>query len=136
MASAKTISAIFVLALAGCADSGGTRSVVQTGPTTLQAVQTTIFSQRCATSGCHTGGGPFGLDLSDGLTYGNTVGVVSAELPPLARVTPFNAADSYLYMKISGDPRILGDLMPAEGPLLTSEQLQWVKDWIDAGAIP
>ena len=127
--------ATLVMVSAACVDTRGTRSVVQTGPTTLQAVQTTIFTPRCAMSGCHVAGGPFGLDLSNGLTAGNTIGVASAELPGYARVTPFDATNSYLYMKISGDARMLGDPMPAQGPLLTAQQLQTVADWINAGAL-
>jgi hypothetical protein len=126
---------LLAVALAGCVDPRGTRSVVQTGPTTLQAVQVSIFTPRCATSGCHVSGAPFGLDLRSGLTAGNTIGVASAELPGFARITPFDATNSYLYMKVSGDPRLLGDPMPAQGPLLTSQQLQLVADWINAGAI-
>lgn len=123
-------------ALAGCVDARGTRSVVQAGPTTLQAVQVSVFTPRCATSGCHTGGGPFGLDLSNGLTAGNTIGVSSAEVPAYDRITPYDAANSYLYMKISGDPRLLGDPMPAPpNALLTPQQVQLVADWINAGAI-
>ena len=102
----------------------------------MQAVQTTVFTPRCSTSGCHDAGGFFGLDLSNGQTMGNTVGVPSAEIPSLQRVTPFDATNSYLYMKVSGDPRILGDPMPAQGQPLTSEQLQLIEDWINAGALP
>jgi len=128
--------AILAVALAGCVDPRGTRSVVQAGPTTLQAVQVSVFTPRCAVSGCHVSGAPFGLDLSSGLTAGNTIGVMSSELPGFARVTPFDATNSYLYMKVSGDPRLLGDPMPAPpNPLLTSQQLQLVEDWINAGAI-
>jgi len=127
--------AALALVLTACVDTRGTRSVVQVGPTTLQAVQTTIFTPRCAMSGCHVAGAPFGLDLSNGLTAGNTIGVTSAELPGYDRVTPFDATNSYLYMKVAGDPRILGDPMPASGPLLTAQQLQVVADWINAGAL-
>jgi len=131
----RLLSVVFALALSGCVDTRGTRSVVQSGPTTLQAVQVAIFTPRCATSGCHTSGGPFGLDLSSGVTAGNTIGVPSAELPGFERVTPFDSTNSYLYMKISGDPRILGDPMPEQGPLLTPQQLQLIADWINTGAI-
>lgn len=129
------LAPVLALALAGCVDPRGTQSVVQTGPTTLQAVQVAIFTPRCATSGCHVSGAPFGLDLSSGLTAGNTIGVASAELPGFSRITPFDATNSYLYMKVSGDPRLLGDPMPAQGPLLSSQQLQLIADWINAGAI-
>jgi mono/diheme cytochrome c family protein len=136
MSVRATIVLICVLACAGCADSGGTRSVVQAGPTTLQAVQTAVFTPNCAMSGCHTSGGAFGLDLSNGQSYGNTFEFSSVEVPAFERVDPFDADNSYLYMKITGDPRILGDPMPLSGPMLTPEQVQLVADWINAGALP
>jgi len=131
-----TIAAFCALAFAGCVDNGGTRSVVQTGPVTLSAVQATIFTPRCATSGCHTDGGVFGLDLSSGATYGTAVDIPSFEMPLINRVVPFDAANSYLYMKVSGDPRIQGDPMPQLGPSLTTEQLGLIEDWINEGALP
>lgn len=126
---------VFAAALTGCVDTRGTRSVVQTGPTTLQAVQVAILTPRCATSGCHVSGAPFGLDLRSGATAGNTIGVASAELPGYDRVTPFDAANSYLYMKVSGDPRMLGDPMPALSAPLSPQEVQLIADWINAGAI-
>ena len=136
MAIRHTWMALGALLLAGCVDNGGTRNVVQTGPTTLSAVQATVFTPRCATSGCHQQGGPFGLDLSNGATFGTTVGVSAAEMPSLARVTPFDAANSYLYMKVAGDPRINGDVMPLNAPPLTTEQLRVIETWINEGALP
>jgi hypothetical protein len=130
------LSCLLAVATFGCVDARGTRSVVQSGPTTLQAVQVSVFTPRCATSGCHVNGGPFGLDLNSGSTSGNTIGVPSAELQGFDRITPFDATNSYLYMKISGDPRLLGDPMPAPpNSLLTPQQVQLVADWINAGAI-
>ncbi|NIL99382.1 MAG: hypothetical protein GTN89_00095 [Acidobacteria bacterium] len=126
---------VFGAALAGCVDTRGTQSVVQAGPTTLQAVQVSVFTPRCAVSGCHVDGAPFGLDLRTGATAGNTIMVPSAEMPTLNRVTPFDATNSYLYMKVSGDPRILGDPMPAFGAPLSPQEVQLIADWINAGAL-
>jgi hypothetical protein len=63
----------------------------------------------------------------------STVGVVATELSGFKRVAPGNAADSYLYMKIAGDPRIAGDRMPFGGTL-TAAEIELVRAWIDAGA--
>ncbi len=123
------------VALAGCVDTRGTQSVVQTGPTTLQAVQVSVFTPRCAVSGCHVDGAPFGLDMRNGATAGNTIMVQSSEIPSLNRVTPFDATNSYLYMKVSGDPRIVGDPMPAFAPPLPPQEVQLIADWINAGAL-
>jgi hypothetical protein len=102
----------------------------------LLDVQAQVFSPRCALSGCHIGPlAPHGLDLSAGASAGNLIGVASAERPALLRVEPFNAADSYLYMKVSGDPEILGDRMPALGDPLSAADLALIESWIEQGAL-
>lgn len=93
------------------------------------------LQSRCATAGCHVGAGaPFGLDLSAGLTAGNTINVPASEIPSLMRVEPGDSADSYLYMKVIDDPRILGDRMPGGGGALSAADLELIRDWIDQGA--
>ena len=69
---------------------------------------------------------------------GNTVGIPSFELPEYDRVDPRNSADSYVYMKVTGDPRILGDPMPPLGlaPQLTDQQRDLLRQWIEQGANP
>ena len=47
---------------------------------------------------------------------------------------PSDAANSYLYMKLIGDPRILGDPMPRTGGPLGEADLSLVRRWIDGGA--
>lgn len=124
------------LLAAGCSRNsiGG---IIAPPPTvTLLDVQIQVFSPRCALSGCHTGpAAPFGLDLSAGESFGNLVGVASGEQPGLLRVEPFDAADSYLYMKLSGDPRISGDPMPLSGGPLSAADLALVESWIEQGAL-
>lgn len=121
---------------AGCSGDSGVGSVTAPSEVTLLDVQVQVFSPRCALSGCHTGpGAPFGLDLSAGASSGNVVGVASAEVPGLLRVEPFQAADSYLYMKLIDDPRILGDPMPLSGGPLSTADLTLVQSWIDQGAM-
>jgi len=103
------------------------------GPT-LAVVQSTVLTPHCAVSGCHGPPAPEqGMDLSVRMTYPSTVGVDSTELSGFKRVAPGNAADSYLYMKIAGDPRIAGDRMPFGGTL-TAAEIDSVRAWIDAGA--
>ena len=103
------------------------------GPT-LAVVQTTVFTPHCAFPACHAAPAPEqGMDLSAGMTYPSTVGIDATELSGFKRVAPGNAADSYLYMKIAGDPRIAGDRMPFGGTL-TAAEIDTVRAWIDAGA--
>lgn len=128
------------LALAAAACAGDGVIIQDEGPPasnapTLTQLQASIFSPRCGVPGCHGLPAPEqGMNLSDGNTYAYTVGVSSVELSIYKRVSPRDAADSYLYMKIAGDPRIAGDRMPFGGRLSDME-IEAVRAWIDAGAL-
>lgn len=102
---------------------------------TLSSIQANIFNQKCATSSCHVGSSaPHGLDLSEGAAHGNLVGVRSREVPALFRVSPGDPDDSYLVMKLRGDPRIVGQQMPLTGEKLSGEEIDVVAEWIAQGA--
>ena len=129
------LGAGLVLAAAGCSGGSGDGVVSGPGSVTLTDVQVQVFSPSCALSDCHLGpGAQQGMDLSVGASAGNLLGVPSAEVPGLLRVEPGNAVDSYLYMKLVADPRILGDPMPAESGPLSAGQLNLIETWIDQGA--
>jgi hypothetical protein len=116
---------------------GGSDHIVPTQQTpTLLDVQAQVFTPRCAVSGCHVGSGaPFGLDLSSASSSeANTIGVDSNEMPSLKRIEAGDASMSYLYRKITADPTILGDPMPASGGPLSASQIALIQEWIDAGA--
>jgi len=105
-------------------------------PVTLTEIQNQIFTPRCTSTICHGGAFPqFGMNLEEGQTISNTVGVDSAELMGFFRVEPGNSTDSYLFMKLVGDPRIIGERMPFGGPFLSSDELLLVAQWIDDGAL-
>ncbi|MEA2165956.1 MAG: hypothetical protein QOK37_4083 [Thermoanaerobaculia bacterium] len=101
---------------------------------TFTRVQNEIFTPTCGQLACHD---PLGhqesLILSPGRAYAQTVGVASVESPQLARVTPSDPANSYLYRKITG-AGITGDRMPQNGPFLSDAQTKLVRDWIRRGA--
>jgi hypothetical protein len=123
--------------LASCAGDG----VLETGtgppPTaapTLTMLQASIFTPHCALPTCHLA--PFpqqGMELIEGMTYGYIVNVDSNEVPAFKRVAPGHAADSYLFMKVSADPRIVGERMPFGG-ILSDPDIEAIRRWIDAGA--
>ncbi len=126
------------IAATGCSGSGGGTAILPAPGASVRLidVQAQVFSPRCALSGCHTGtGAQLGLNLSSGSTAATAVEVPSVEVPGLMRVDPYNATDSYLYMKITGDPRIEGDPMPQTGTPLNAADLALVRDWIDQGAM-
>ena len=101
---------------------------------TFTRVQNEIFTPTCAQLGCHD---PLGrqesMVLSPGRAYAQIVGVASIETPQLMRVAPGDAANSYLYRKITGAGST-GDRMPQNGPFLNAAQIKLVRDWIRRGA--
>jgi hypothetical protein len=126
--------------LVAAVSCGGDGVIVDTGgppageAPTLASLQSSFFSPKCALPACHAAPSPQqGMELSPGHTYVLTVGVDSTELPAFERVASGNAADSYLYMKLAGDPRIVGDRMPLDG-IATAAEIEAVRAWIDAGA--
>ena len=103
---------------------------------TFANVQARIFTPKCALSGCHAGSNPQqGLNLQEGQSYADVVGVPSTENPQFQRVNSGNAADSYVYMKVIADPRITGARMPFGGAPLSSEDRTLLAEWIEAGAL-
>ena len=133
-----TIVPALALLAAGCGGSSDPAGgVLAPGQVTFQQVQDSIFTPSCALSGCHgDAGAPFGLELGPGESYGNIVGVAAAELSGHERVTPGDPADSYLFMKVTDDPRIQGDAMPPQGTPLSAQRVQLLQDWIAQGANP
>lgn len=121
-----------------CGGGDGADGVLsEAAPVTLRQVQLSVFTPSCAVPTCHVGAGaPFGLDLSEGQALASLIDVASSEVPAYDRVDPFVPLDSYVYMKVIGDPRILGDPMPALPPDLSPERKQLLADWIAQGALP
>jgi hypothetical protein len=101
---------------------------------TLSSIQEHVFTPTCAVSQCHAPPAQLDLDLRAGHARASLVGVPSQEVPERFRVTAGNAAESYLYMKLAGDPRILGERMPFGGAPLPAEQLEAIRLWIENGA--
>lgn len=102
---------------------------------TLSNIQANIFTTSCAFSQCHGGDFPKqGLDLTAGRSYASLVGVQSQERPALDRIEPGEPDNSYLYLKITGDPSIAGDRMPFGAPALSSDKIDLIRQWIIEGA--
>ena len=123
----------------GLADpSPDTRTIVVEGGgagATFSQVQSQIFTASCAFSGCHGGSSPAqGMNLTAGSAYSNIVNVPSNERPTLDRIEPNDPAASYLYLKVIGDPSIVGSQMPLGGPPLSAVLIDLLRDWIERGA--
>jgi hypothetical protein len=64
-----------------------------------------IFNTACALGGCHVGPVPAeNLDLTQGASYKQLVGVAALEMPKLKRVKPGDADASFLVQKIEALP--------------------------------
>jgi PKD repeat protein len=112
-----------------------TITVTVTTAATFTQVQSEIFDQSCAFSGCHGGGSASsGLSLSAGAAYGNIVNVPSVQQPSVDRIEPLDPASSYLWLKVTGDSSISGAQMPRGGTPLTQDKLDLLRSWIEAGA--
>ena len=117
-------------------DTGSATDPTQTS-TLFTRIQDEILTPDCATSGCHSGtSSPLGVNLDEGKAYDKLVNVESNQVNGLLLVEPSNAAASYLMHKIEGSDNIGGDQMPLYKPALSSDEIELVRSWIDAGALP
>jgi hypothetical protein len=131
--------ALAVAAMTAAASCGGGSDRIHgsaPGSPTLLEVQAQVLTPRCAVSGCHvTASAPLGLDMSSvSASAANLIGVPSTEQPAVLRVAPGDSANSYMYWKVSGNPNIGGDPMPASGGPLSPADLDLLAAWIDGGA--
>lgn len=119
-----------------------------TGPTpdltpNFASVQAQVFNatdlagrQACIT--CHTDQGrnpSAGLNLREGVSFANIVGISSRARPGAIFVVPGDPDNSYLVHKLEGTPGIAGERMPRTGgPYLTAGQMLVLRTWIQRGA--
>jgi hypothetical protein len=131
-----TVTALLLAAVSCGGDGVVSQPPGPPGAPTLTSLQSSIFTPKCAVPGCHAPPSPQqGMDLSAGHFYANTVNVGVVELAGFKRVLPSDAANSYLFMKVTADPRITGEQMPFGGPYLSATETAAIQAWIDAGAL-
>ena len=97
-----------------------------------------ILASSCALSGCHgSNANPpeKPMVLSAGQAYDNIVGIASAELPAMLRVSPSQPDNSYLVHKIQGTQLSSGDRMPLGQPALSQSNIDLIRRWIAEGAL-
>jgi hypothetical protein len=121
----------------------GSPSATPTGNAivTLATVQATIFNATCTDQSCHIGPAPAGsLALGAGMSHDQLVGVSSSNLAAqragLLRVKAGDPDHSFLITKLTGPSLAEGSPMPLGKQPLTPAQLQLIRDWIAAGALP
>lgn len=132
----RNISLIFLVFIWGCSENIITECKTEetvSSVTTFKEVQREVFNKNCNSSGCH--GGPVvqaNLDLSEGNSYANLVGVKSLLNPQFKRVVSGDSENSFLIMmlKNSGNGT---SIMPPTGKL-NDELIDSIAAWIDRGA--
>lgn len=100
---------------------------------TLTTLQDLVLSPICAQ--CHFGSNPpagLRMDSLDA-SVSNLIGVAATLNPTFKRVEPGDAENSFLFLKIIGDP-IAGNRMPLGQPALSTETVELFRKWIDEGA--
>ena len=132
----EMIAAVNAL-LAGCP---ATATPTETPAATLEVIQATIFSPRCAIPTCHDAAiASGGLALIDAQTsHDNLVGVdpmiEAARLAGMKRVDPSHPDNSFLLTKLTGPPLGQGSRMPLTGDPLSDAEIALIRTWIEAGA--
>jgi hypothetical protein len=119
----------------GSSSSSGSGS---SGGVAFETIQDQVFTPIC--SKCHAGAGaPEGMQLTEGVAYSMIVDVPSQEVPTLDRITPGDAADSYLVQKIMGTAAVgaqMPDGCPVTQPCLSQATIDMIVQWVDEGAPP
>lgn len=92
----------------------------------------------CGTAACHGGVRPAeALDLSsEASAYDDLVGVAASECGARQRVEPGAPDASYLVNKVTGVDMCSGSRMPKTGAALTRDEVDLLRAWIGAGALP
>jgi hypothetical protein len=138
----KGIFLLPILILGGCTagngegldQNGGVIPVTPPVVSDFQQIQDTIFTPIC--TNCHVGANaPQGLRLDAANSFALLVNVSSNEVPGTLRVNPGNADASYIVQKLQGNNAV-GARMPLGGPYLSQAQIDLVRGWIAAGALP
>ena len=116
--------------------SGSTGTTSPGTPTAdFESIQENVFTPIC--SPCHSGASaPEGLMLDAAHSYNLLVGVPSNEVPTFDRVKPGDPADSYIIIKLTNAPGIVGNQMPLGEKPLEPATIAAISQWITNGAPP
>ncbi|MBO0947455.1 monooxygenase [Fibrella forsythiae] len=117
--------------------------------TSFELIQDRILTPSCATAGCHASEADasfrqHGLVLAAGVAFKNLVGIDPKNAESMAdgqkRVKPFVALESLLYHKLNvgashHSGKSYGNPMPLGSDPLSVGQIEFVRRWIDGGAL-
>ncbi|MEZ0607447.1 hypothetical protein ACAW74_02975 [Fibrella sp. WM1] len=144
------IAFAFAGLMASCSKQLTNDAPTATEQTTFGLIQNRILTPSCATAGCHASENDaafkqHGLVLAAGEAYKNLVGVdpknALAVTDGLKRVKAFESQKSLLYHKLNFDAahhsgKNYGNPMPLGIDPLSVGQIEFVRRWIDGGALP
>jgi hypothetical protein len=130
--------------IAGWIEDGAPRDAEDEAaePVSFGEVQTSVFDRRCTSGACHTAATRAGgLSLVAIDSYDALVNIdadnPSARGAGLLRVKPGSPEESFLLAKLTGDLAAgEGSMMPLGAPSLPEDELDLVRRWIAAGALP
>lgn len=122
---------------------------VGTATDSFTLMQDRILTPSCATAGCHASEADaafkqHGLVLATGKSFASLVNVLPKNALSLAdghkRVKPFVSLESLLFHKINPDAshhagKVYGNTMPLGSAPLTVGQIEFVRRWIEGGAL-
>lgn len=98
----------------------------------LSDIQTKVFNQNCAFSGCHaTPNNQANLLLTEGNSFSNLVNVQSVLFPQFKRVEPNNSSNSLIIKILKGE---VSPRMPLNRDPLSAVVIDSIAKWIDSGA--
>ncbi len=131
---------VFLLASVACAGDGTGLDDFGGDEVTLSGDVQPIFTGNCAFTGCHAGSSPQeGMSLGEGQTFSNVVNVQARQLLTMNRVTPNQPDNSYLVHKVQDTHMAAGgsgSRMPEGQPPLSQSDIDLIRAWIQAGALP
>ena len=118
--------------------SSTTTSSVPGGGVSLEVLQSSIFTPKCAFLGCHDAiTRSEGVDLSGAEESFNTLVGVPSVCGARIRVVPGEPEASYLLDKVgAGDEVPCNDIMPLGAPRLDDAEVDLLRTWIAQGATP
>jgi hypothetical protein len=114
----------------------------ETEVSSFSLIQDNILTTKCAFAGCHASEKD-GLILTKGMAYDRLLNTepanANAKKDGLKLVKPFNSNTSLLYHKIHSNAdghhqSDYGKQMPLDGKPLSTNEIEFIRRWIDAGA--
>jgi hypothetical protein len=130
------VAALVLSACGGGSDEAEEAAADLGAPVAYAQVQAVFQEYGC--TGCHPGVNP-SLDLTEGHSYDQLVGIEALEDPTLYRVVAGDPERSFLYLKIGGaapvaDIPAIGTRMPPNAPPMAAEDMDLIRRWILQGA--